>query len=332
MSFEQAAEQLQRSVRRGRLAHAYLFLGPREGGMETVARSLAKTLNCREENSVACGRCDSCRRIDQEEHPDVHWVRPESKSRRIQIKQIREFENDVRLKPGLARVKVGIMVDADCMTEEAGNAFLKTLEEPPNQTIMVLLTSEPQRLLPTILSRCLRIHFGPATAAGESPHREPVVRMLRESAGGVAGAYQLLEGITSLLKKLREDISVRARSEARLDQYEEWEPKARERLEGELEARIEGEYRGERERVLEELYSWLLDQLLCAVGADDRLLEHPDQTEALRKVSAGLTVPEALRQLEAVEQIRDALSRNVTDALALEVGLLKLTGTRKGAR
>jgi DNA polymerase-3 subunit delta' len=329
---ERAVEQLRRSLQRSRLAHAYLFIGPHDSDTEVVARTLAKALNCREETGDACDRCDPCRRVDNGSHPDVHWVRPESKSRRIQIKQIREFEGEVRLKPGMARIKVGVIVDADCMTEEAGNAFLKTLEEPPDQTIIVLLTSEPQRLLPTILSRCLRMSFGPTSAASESPHRKTVVEMLTDFTGGVAGAYQLLDGITSMLRKLREEISTRAESEANVDRYEELDPKARERLEDEMEARIEGEYRGERERVLEEIYSWMLDLLLCVVGADDNLLEHSGQAEVLRRSAAGLPVADALRNLEAVERIRDALARNVTETLALEVGLLNFTGAHALAR
>lgn len=337
MSFEQAAEQLHRSVQRGRLAHAYLFLGPRDGGMETVARLLAKTLNCQEDNGDACDQCDSCHRVDKDEHPDVHWVHPESKSRRIQIGQIRALEGAVRLKPGMARVKVGILADADCMTEEASNAFLKTLEEPPSQTILILLTSEPQRLLPTIVSRCLRIHFGQTGKASETPHRAPVERMLKDWAGGVVGAYQVLAQVMSLLQKLREEISARVEAEANLDRYKELDPKVRERMEDEMQARVEGEYRGERERVLEEIYSWWSDQLLCVVGSEDRLLEHTGQAEVLRRAASGLSVTSALSGLEAVERIRDALARNVSEALALEVGLLNLAmaqapQSQKGSR
>ena len=168
------AEQLRRSLERGRLAHAYLLIGPRGTGKEAVAQTLAQALNCLEQEHDACGRCDSCRRIAAGNHPDIHWVRPESKSRRITVGQLREFEQAVNFKAGTARVKVGIVVDADCLNEEASNAFLKTLEEPPAQTIIILLTAEPQRLLPTILSRCLRITFGPVAGA-VSPYRAQVV-------------------------------------------------------------------------------------------------------------------------------------------------------------
>ena len=99
----------------------------------------------------------------------------------------------------------------------------------------------------------------------------------------------------------------------------------RERLEEQMEARIEGEYRAAREQVLEEIYRWFGDLLLCVEGADDPLLAHPDQSATARRIAHGLTATRACHNLEAIEQIRDSLSRNISETLAFEVGLLKLT-------
>ena len=325
---EAVAEQLHRSLQRGRLAHAYLFTGPRGSGKEAVARTLAKALNCTQKDHDSCDRCDSCRRIDEGAHPDVYWVRPESKSRRIQVEQMREFMKAVNLRSSMGGVKVGIVVDADCLGEEASNAFLKTLEEPPAQTVIVLLTADPQRLLPTILSRCLRISFGPTTDRAVSPYRAQLLPLLAKfPATGeekVANSYQLLAELTALLQEIRKETRARIEVEVNLDRYEELEPKVRERLEEQLEARVEGEYRAARERLLEEMYSWFGDLLLCAEGADDKLLAHPDQAPAVRRMATGLSYPQACHDLEAIEQIRDSLSRNISETLAFEVGLLKL--------
>src|SRR4029077_6149350 len=100
-----------------------------------------------------------CVKIFADRHPDVRIVRPESKSRRIKIEEVRELERVSFLKASEARHKVGILVDADRLTPEAQDAFLKTLEEPPKNTLFLLISSEPQQLRYTILSRCLRINL-----------------------------------------------------------------------------------------------------------------------------------------------------------------------------
>jgi len=331
------AGQLQLSLKRSRLAHAYLFHGPRGSDKEAMARTLAKALNCPKKAHDCCDACDSCHRIDAGVHPDVYWVRPESKSRRITVEQIREFENAVNLKPSLGRVKVGVLVDADCLGEEASNAFLKTLEEPPAQTIIILLTAEPQRLLPTILSRCLRISFGPCGERASSPYREQLLPLLAKftTADGrpqlpyrgqrVANAYQLLADLTAILREIKDGIRQRVEAEMNLDRYEELEPKVREKLDDQMEARIEGEYRAAREQVLEELYAWFGDVLLCVMGGNDEFLAHPEQAGALRTVAGRLTHPQAAANLDAIEQVRDAFARNISESFALEVGLLKLS-------
>jgi DNA polymerase-3 subunit delta' len=323
------AGQLQWSLKRGRLAHAYLFHGPRGTDKEAMARTLAKALNCSNKAHDCCDACDSCRRIDAGVHPDVYWVRPESKSRRITIEQIREFENAVNLKPSLGRVKIGVLVDADCLSEQASNAFLKTLEEPPAQTIIILLTAEPQRLLSTILSRCLRISFGPCGERSASPYRAQLLPLLAKftttDGQRVVNAYQLLADLTVILRQIKNEIRQRVEAETNLDRYEELEPKVRERLDDQMEARIEGEYRSAREQVLEELYAWFGDVLLCVTGADDELLAHPEQAGALRSVAGRLTYPQAAANIDAIEQVRDALAHSLSESLALEVGLLKLS-------
>ena len=326
------AEQLRRSLERERLAHAYLFAGPRGSGKEATARTLAKALNCLEKNHDCCSdgirECDSCRRVDEGAHPDVYWVRPESKSRRIQVDQMREFMKAVNLRSSMGGVKVGIIVDADCMNEEASNAFLKTLEEPPAQTVIILLCSEPQRLLPTILSRCLKISFGSVSGRARSPYHAKLLPLLARSSARaeqrIVTSYQLLAEVTGLLQEIRHETRRRIETEVDLERYEELEPNVRERLEDQMEARIEGEYRAERERLLEEMYNWFGDVLLCTAGADESLLASPDQAAAVRRVAAGLTYLQACRNLDAVERIRDSFSRSISETLALEVDLLKL--------
>jgi len=315
-------ERLQRSLRENRLAHAYLFTGPRGSGKLAMATTLAQALNCLQKEHDACGRCKSCLDIKDGTHPDVHWVRPESKSRQIKIEQIREFGNSIALKPMMARTKVGIIEDAECLNVAAQNAFLKTLEEPPDRTVILLLSAEPERLLPTILSRCLRISFG-ATRAERAPEQERVLSLLVEFAAaqprGIVQVYRLHAALTKLLGEIRASVE---ETVPPLD--EDVEGEGREKLEDERAAQVEGEYRGRRELVLEELYTWFADVLLCVSGAGTSALAHADRLADLQRAASGLTYERAAAHLDAVEGIRDALARNITEPFALEVGLLKL--------
>lgn len=184
-SRQQSLELLQRSLERGRLAHAYLFTGNELETLATIARTLAKTLNCERpvrQGEVAvdcCDHCLVCQKIEHWNHPDVHWVRPESKSRIITIAQMRDLMREIQLKPKESRYKVAVIVAADRLRVEGANAFLKTLEEPPADSVLVLLSTEPQRILETIVSRCLRLSFG---EAGPRNWTEPSANGLALSA------------------------------------------------------------------------------------------------------------------------------------------------------
>ncbi len=248
---------LQRSLERDRLAHAYLFTGNAIAEMEGMARTLAKTLNCkspprRASNGLAldsCDQCDSCCRIDSANHPDVLWIRPESKSRIITIEQMREVMQTMNLKPTMAEYKVGVIVCADRLNTAAANAFLKTLEEPPAKSILILLTTEPQRILETILSRCLRLCF-----AGEGIHFEPGQMEWLSAFGGTAAAatggllarYRLLSLIMKKLGEQKDQIEKDLSARSPLERYEDLEPRMRDKLEDELAAAVEAEYRRQR--------------------------------------------------------------------------------------
>ncbi|MEX0728224.1 MAG: DNA polymerase III subunit delta' [Planctomycetaceae bacterium] len=166
-------EMLHEAVRRRRLPHALLFAGPSGIGKQIVARLLAKALLCErtsDDDLHACGTCGSCRSFDAGTHPDCLAVeKPEGKA--ILPIGLIAGEGDERgrsglcynlsLRPMLSGRKVAIVDDADCMNAEAANAFLKTLEEPTPDTIIILISSQPDSLLPTIRSRCQLLRFHP---------------------------------------------------------------------------------------------------------------------------------------------------------------------------
>lgn len=167
---ETAVGLLKRSVAEGRIAHAWLFHGPEGVGKELAAKNLAKLLNCRaSRRGDACDFCEECLHIERNDHPDVYWLRPKGKTRLIPIGDpanpaggtVRDLQQRVSLKPFRARWKIGIFVDAECMDTAAENALLKTLEEPPAHTVLILITAHPESLLPTTLSRCQAVRFSP---------------------------------------------------------------------------------------------------------------------------------------------------------------------------
>jgi DNA polymerase-3 subunit delta' len=324
---------LERSLERNRLAHACLFSGDSLEELEGVARTLAKALNCPSARTAAkrslhsCGQCDSCRRIEHDNHPDVLWVRPESKSRVITIEQIRELMHTVHLKPTVAEFKVGVVVAADRLNPQAGNAFLKTLEEPPDKSILLLLTTEPQRILETILSRCLRLSFGGDGAQARARHAAWLAgfsELAARPGRGLMGRYQLLGLIMKKLAEQKSAIEESLAARSPLEQYDDLDPRMREKLEDELAAAVESEYRRERADVLGALHGWLRDVWLQSLQAGAGMLCFPDLQQAAAVVAGRISSADAMRNLEHLDRLQRQLNSNVQEALALEVGLLKL--------
>lgn len=168
MSFEdikgqdRALEILKEGILRKRIFSSYLFVGPDGVGKAGIAKNFAKALNCLKlnvENVEPCEECISCQKINLQIHPDVFFVEPKGPSLSISIDQIRTVKNFANFKPYQARKKVFIINDAHSMKAEASNAFLKTLEEPPKDTIFILIARSKDLLLPTIVSRSLIIKF-----------------------------------------------------------------------------------------------------------------------------------------------------------------------------
>ena len=331
----QVTQLLQRSLERDRLAHGYLFTGTGLEELEAVALTLAKTLNCLSprRRSVknlpldSCDQCDSCRRIQQHNHPDVFWIRPESKSRIITIEQMRELMQTVNLKPTLAEFKVAVIVAADRLNVHAANAFLKTLEEPPSKSIILLLTTEPQRILETILSRCLRLAFaGEAMPVNvqNTAWLASFTEMAAKAERGLLGHYRLLGLILKKLADQKIEIEKALTAASPLRQYRELEPRMRDKLEEELAAAIEAEYRRQRAELIGSLQWWLRDVWLETLVMSSNMLCLPALSATSRAVAQRLSSAEAAENLNVFERLQRQLSSNVQEALALEVGLLKL--------
>lgn len=147
-------------ARSGRLSGSYLFSGEEGIGKKLVARTLAKALNCRQGHEDCCGQCPSCLKIEKGQHPDIHFLEAGA-SEAIKIEYIRQLQKEVFLRPYEAEKKFFIIDDAHNLTADAANALLKALEEPPQDSIIILVSAKPGLLFKTIISRCKTVRFYP---------------------------------------------------------------------------------------------------------------------------------------------------------------------------
>ena len=141
-----------------KLASCYLFFGPAGTGRLALARSLAKSVNCEAGSFPPCLACASCRKVESGNHPDVHYIEKESSSF-IKIEQIQLMQRQIFLRSFEGGRKVFIILNAEDLTEEASNCLLKIIEEPPANSLIILIASDLRRMLPTIVSRCQKIRF-----------------------------------------------------------------------------------------------------------------------------------------------------------------------------
>jgi DNA polymerase-3 subunit delta' len=308
-----ALKYLQRAHKQNRLAHAYLITGPTGSGKQTLANDLSRFVNKTELQNGA----------------GIIRIAPESKSRRIVVEQIRELEHSLQMRAGEGLRKIVIISEGDRLVAQAANAFLKTLEEPPKDSLLLLLSALPEVLPDTIRSRCIRIPLAGKESPGMTKEERELIEYLRETARGkergVHGAYRLTQGVQSLLRKIREEIQAenedaQKRDETRyrnttdgawLDEREDY-----------YKALTESLYLQRRARLLETFFLWWSDVLRASTGLSHRDL--PAAKAETKSWAEQLSTAEVLRRLRRLEELRDHLSRNIQEALAFEVAFLRV--------
>ncbi|MCE0484204.1 MAG: hypothetical protein LV479_08205 [Methylacidiphilales bacterium] len=278
---EELRQRFAASIEKGRMGHSYLLTGDRSDALENLALSLAGQVL-----GAAPG-----------DHPDFHSIRPESKSRHITVEQVRELERELYLRPFLAPLKVAVIFDAERMclgAASAANAFLKTLEEPPAHTLILLTSGRPAMLLPTIISRCLRLDLGfddfdsTAVAAPawlcrwHDSHPAPTLR-----------AYARAQILHEHWAGIREAAETRFKENA--GEVEEDVAKAL----------VEAEFQLGRQESIAQLQRWIWR----------RAENVADSTE-----------PERLRAVKALEELQTSLAQNLDAHLAVEVACLRIEG------
>ena len=158
---EQIIEHLQNAIRMGKVSHAYILNAPESSGKRLIAEAFAATLQCEEKGTEPCGMCHSCKQAVSHNHPDIIYVRHE-KPNTISVDDIRvQINQDIAVKPYSSPYKIDIVDEAEKMNVQAQTALLKTIEEPPAYGVILLLTTNADAFLPTILSRCIRLDLKP---------------------------------------------------------------------------------------------------------------------------------------------------------------------------
>lgn len=257
----------------------------------------------------------------------VTLVRPQSKSRMIKVDDMRGLEHNLQLSAPPSKTKIAVIKDAERVNEAGMNAFLKTLEEPPSQSLIFLLTSRPERLLDTILSRCISVPLiakDSAITFDGLPELEEALRNAMTSPPGYARALAAKAAFTQLLEQKKAEITKRqeaAYKEETLTYKKTSEGDWLKERENYYKALTESEYIGERELLTDWLTAWLGDALRQKEGITDHLA-CPNSATATARLAATESVHSLLKRIDALNKTRANLETNAHEALVLETGFL----------
>jgi len=333
---DQAFSLIEAAHQRGRLAHAFLITGDSGSGKSELAAKVISMVNPPADTGGMnlFGETEETviPSLEELEGDLVRIVRPKSKSRRIIVDDIRELEKSFYVASSEGRWKVGVIVNADRMGVGAENAFLKTLEEPPVDCLLLLLSDAPELLLPTILSRCVRL---PLMSSSETrvvtESQEELLSALalaaRQGLGEIANALTLRASFSGLLARRRLEISKLndlALKEENAKYKNTTDGEWLKRREDYYKGHTESEYLAEREKLLELLITWMGDIIRskCAVER----IELPTERETMLQIASGHDLPDLLQRMDALENLKSHLQTNVQEQLALEVAFLKAFG------
>jgi DNA polymerase-3 subunit delta' len=319
--------------------HAYIFHGPEGVGRRRVALALARALNCDVASQPTlgldtgnapafCGACPSCKRIDAATDPDVWTVSPSALRgggpRSLRVDVVRETRGRLAYRLPDERFRVVVFDDTELMTVNAANSLLKTLEEPPERTVIVLITRRLGQLLPTVRSRCLQVAFGRLDVGQVTEYlveraglpREEAEQRAAASGGAIGRALTLSLDEMAAERELLERLfaAQQARTPVRME------------LAAEI-ARAQAEARRANNDLLRGFLTTadeVIRDALAMASAPDLPLRRPDCQSLAHELCTGYDAAILLRRLEGLEQARDRLERNVNPQLVLEAMLLEV--------
>lgn len=316
---EQLKEHLQNAISMNKVSHAYIINGERNSGKEFIAKVFAKTLQCEKGGTEACGECHSCKQAQSGNQPDIIYV-SHGKPNAISVEDIREqINNDIVIKPYSSPRKVYIMNEGEKMTPQAQNALLKTLEEPPEYAVILILTTNVDSLLPTVLSRCVVLNMKPVP---DKKVKEFLMKELEVPdykadicvafARGNIGKAKMLASSEEFDKVKEEAITlVKYINDMEISEI----VKAIKKI---------SEYKFEITDYLDILSVWYRDVLLFKATKDANSMIFRDEIQYIRKVADRSTYEGIETIVKALQQAKRRLDANVNFDLTMELLLLTI--------
>ena len=355
---------LRSAIVNGRVSHAYLFEGPANIGKTLTALVFAKALMCQAPPAPAesCGACGICRAIDRENHPDFMIIRPKSKleiedeegqkavadieGSMISVEAISRLISEANLRAAVSERKVFIVSSAEAMNPASANRLLKTLEEPPGKTTIILTAPSTSSLLPTIVSRCQLLRFGPVPTGDvqraleqASPLGDPtLMRSIAALSGGRPGwALRLMEHPDTL--KIRSDIldiavglkqrpmvACMKAAETLVGSAEDWwrATATGDFAEKVLKANRDRVLRTQIGQLLDVLLTWFRDLSIAGQEGTDSLLINADRSDQLKSIAATIDKTAPARAARAIREAKQALGGNANLRMTVEVMLTNI--------
>lgn len=315
-------EHLRSALRNGRLHHAYLFLGPDGVGKRTVAMALAKAIHCAENEHDYCGGCVNCARISDGNHPDVRVIAPLADKKEISIQQIRELERELNYRSFTGKRKIAIIDPATLLNTAAQNALLKTLEEPPADSLMILIAANGGGLLSTVRSRCLRLSFAPLPRQEVAVFLESKFAVKFEDAQFLAAISMGSIGVAANLDK-DELVEKRRIWSGMLDSL-----KTKDYQAAMVAAEAIAANRVEALEFLKWAETWYRDLLVHSVTQQPDELVNLDMLEQIEKQSGEKNTDQLLSFISQISRTGARIQRNLNRRMVLERFLFGVVGAR----
>ncbi len=316
---EDIVKHFKSSIELGKISHAYILNGEKGSGKKTLAAVVAKSLQCESGEADPCGTCKSCLQAESGNQPDIIWVTHE-KPNVISVDEIRtQILNDIELKPYSSRYKIYIVPDAQLMNTQAQNAILKTLEEPPEYAIIMLLTNNVDKFLPTIISRCIVLNFRPVEPLHMVDYLVNQIGIDREKArfctdfaqGNLGKAVRL--AISPDYNEIKEDSLRLLRRIQDMDMDEIIQA-----------VRNMGKYKLDITDYIDIMTMWFRDLLMVKISNSPNKLIFKDEFSIMKKQASHVSYEGLEEILQALDKLKIRLEANVNFDIAMELMLLTM--------